>query len=105
MSTTRTVVTVICDKCGTRLASRWGTPRGARGEARRAGWQVAHVYGGAPSDDPIKGGDRCPECQPEKHRGVVSPGCPYCPSEPDAIDPDGGPIDPDWDAKPEGGLL
>ena len=34
MSTTRAVVTVICDKCGTRLASRWGTPRGARGEAR-----------------------------------------------------------------------
>lgn len=75
MSTTRAVVTVICDKCGTRLASRWGTPRGARGEARRAGWQVAHVYGGAPSNDPIKGGDRCPECQPEQ------------------------------DAKPEGGLL
>ena len=31
-------------------------------------------------------------------RGVVSPGCPHCPSEPDAIDPDGGPIDPDWEA-------
>ena len=63
---------VVCDRCSKSLPTTRTTMRGARGDAERKGWRVAHMAGGRhpdASNDP-KMPDECPECRPDKPKAA-----------------------------------
>lgn len=76
MSTSKTSVTVTCDRCGTSLVTARTTTAGARGDAARLGWATSRIYSHAASADSERP-DLCPACNPNYRP-------PAQPSEPDA---------------------
>lgn len=69
VSTTRSNVTVHCDACRRILHTQRTTTKGARGDARRAGWIVAAIYSGDASEDHAAK-DMCPQCLRRRQAGA-----------------------------------